>query len=404
LYGYNIYKETKSLPVSIGAGIGGFVGFKSPEIVFGSIRLGKGFARQQKFLLSDKKAQQLLTTQKKGEWIYDYVKGKWVRKKSSMSRFEALGEFGRASSGRQIKILKTAFSLGEGGAKKVYLDKISLQKDIFKATKFMKDAGLTKMQIESRLTTLFPSFFKPITISSSGGMVIKDTATKVKNPLAQISESRFTKLSPIISNKLKPITASASSSLIFENQFGRLKTLSQNKVLTKNKQKTLTIQLPAFLSETKQRSGIASISAFNTAMKTRQKEKLVFQPKLVQPSSLFEKPGYRITPEKSGKFDKPKKNIPFIPPFIPFKFPTIGKSKGRGKRSISRKYQYTPSYTAKIFGITGKKTKAIRLPSGREVYTGLSIRKIIGKPKKPKKKSDKKTKKKKVKYKKKKKH
>jgi len=70
----------------------------------------------------------------------------------------------------------------------------------------------------------------------------------------------------------------------------------------------------------------------------------------------------------------PSPNIPFIPPFILFKFPTIGKSKGRGRRSISRKYQYTPSYTAKIFGIVGKKTKAIRLPSGREVYTGLEIR------------------------------
>ncbi len=118
---------------------------KSIGTGFGVFFLAEGFAPA--FQTGVAARQQVV--QKEGTYIYDYVKGKWVKKKKGdMTRFEALGEFSRVSPERQINILEDSFK------GRVYLDKKSLLKDLDKAKKFMKESGMTDVQIQDRLTKL----------------------------------------------------------------------------------------------------------------------------------------------------------------------------------------------------------------------------------------------------------
>ncbi len=118
----------------------------------------------------------------KGEWIYDNVKRKWVRKDKltgQITRTEAVGEFSRASEERQLEILKKAFR-GVKGEKRVYIDESSLLKDIEKSRIFMKEAGLTEAQIQSRISKLFPQLDKvkvPV-VQQEGFLIEKPLVTR----------------------------------------------------------------------------------------------------------------------------------------------------------------------------------------------------------------------------------
>jgi len=67
-----------------------------------------------------------------------------------MTRLQATSEFAQSSSQKQLEILKKAF---KGRA---YLDEASLQQDIVRAARFMKEAGVSDNQAKSLLFKLFP--------------------------------------------------------------------------------------------------------------------------------------------------------------------------------------------------------------------------------------------------------
>jgi len=64
-------------------------------------------------------------------------------------------------------------------------------------------------------------------------------------------------------------------------------------------------------------------------------------------------------------------------PIIPF-FPSLDIGRATGGRRLSGRefFRYAPSYAAWTWKIRGAKTKGIKLPSGKEIFTGLEIRKI----------------------------
>ena len=86
------------------------------------------------------------------------------------------------------------------------------------------------------------------------------------------------------------------------------------------------------------------------------------------------------TPISNFSTPSPKLPIPKIPifPGIPKPNLRIGKKSGGGSLFSDRFYKYAPSMTAMVYGIKGKKTKGVKLKSGREVYTGFEVRKILG--------------------------
>ena len=74
----------------------------------------------------------------------------------------------------------------------------------------------------------------------------------------------------------------------------------------------------------------------------------------------------------------PLPKIPFLPKLPNLQFGTAG---GTGRFSATRLYEYSPSFGAYLFNIeSSKKTKAITLASGRQVYSGFETRAIV-KPK-----------------------
>ena len=149
-----------------------------------------------------------------------------------VTKKEAQGEFFRATRERQIELLKMAFR-GSAGEKRVYLDRNSLNKDIVKATIFMKKAGLTNAQIKDRLSALFPNLFnKPLIVQATGGgnLEAKQQFTKT------ITGTRFkspTK-NKLFLNKLNL----KSSQFLAVNQFEKLGLNLQTKQKQNSLQKT----------------------------------------------------------------------------------------------------------------------------------------------------------------------
>jgi len=156
---------------------------------------GKEFVEFEKKLLGNKKGQaQVLQDlgQKESDWIYDNVKGVWVRKskiKDQITRVQATSGFAEASEEKQLSILRKAFSeIKDDGKilKKVYLDEASLLKDIEKAKKFMRESGLKETQIQNRINTLFPQLEKiKVPVVQQEGFMIQQLP-KVKPKVQQI--------------------------------------------------------------------------------------------------------------------------------------------------------------------------------------------------------------------------
>jgi len=124
----------------------------------GTIGLFFGFAPLMKTGTYSQHLQQEATS----EWIYDYVKRKWVKRSKltgEITRTEATSSFGEMSEARQLSILRRAFRTS-GKYKRVYLDKPSLLKDVEKAKQFMRESGLNEYQIQSRIDKLFPQLKK----------------------------------------------------------------------------------------------------------------------------------------------------------------------------------------------------------------------------------------------------
>lgn len=125
---------------------------------------------------------------------------------SPMTRQEALGEFGRASQEKQLDILKTAFK------NRYYLDEKSQLSDIVKATKFMKESGLSKSKIESLLRQLFPERFKVTTpvIQSKGQLLgeLQTQTAQATTPTRVISSGLSMDVPQIenVGSKISPIT------------------------------------------------------------------------------------------------------------------------------------------------------------------------------------------------------
>jgi len=149
----------------------------------GTLGLWFGFAPAMK---TGTYAQQL-EQQATSEWIYDYVKRRWVKKSKltgEITRAEATSGFGEMSETRQLNILRKAFRTS-GKDKRIYLDRGSLLKDVEKAKQFMREAGLNEIKIQNRIDKLFPQLKKiEIPVVQQEGFALKQTQKSMMGEMA----------------------------------------------------------------------------------------------------------------------------------------------------------------------------------------------------------------------------
>lgn len=247
-------------------------------------------------LISTGTSQQL-----ESEYIYDYNTGTYLKKADiankglKMTREQALGEFSRADLQRQSDIIKQAFEKGEGGARRLYIDEASLNQDIVRATRFMKESGLDNARIEQVLRNVFPEKFRVNTpVVQSKGMLqpqgifqplkpqgrfglFSDVQTSTMNNLAEVQTGVL--LAQGIDMKTQQKSNIVS---IFANPQitkTRLKTISvlsfKQPQLTQQKTNLNTLQLYKQIPQQKQREELITLSLLGnlTQQKTTQRQK-----------------------------------------------------------------------------------------------------------------------------------
>jgi len=271
----------------------------------------------------------------KTKLVYDYVKGKWVKVDAvtgkiipEMTRAEALGEFGRLPEKRQLEILKKAFQnvKDESGniLKRVYLDKASLLKDIEKSKDFMRGAGLTEAQIESRINLLFPALKPKPSLQIQIQAEMPQQLTGIDWLGGGASAIRGTVQAEKVG--VPEIASVLQQPNIF---FTGLKTKQKQLQLQKQLFFQKLAQPLLFKQQQRQRSRLLSLFAQPQALRQpsllRQpsalaQPSLFKQPSLLkQPSQLFFRQPTRTIPKQPTK---PGVKLPKPPPKIP-KFPPL---------------------------------------------------------------------------------
>jgi hypothetical protein len=283
LYGSEQYQETGSIPVAIGSGVGSFISLQVPfRKITSSLKETKlsDIKSNIKKLALDKRGtygsqQQMEEVSADEEVIYDYVEQVWKKKNKitgKISRLEATTAFKTLPEEEQLNVLKIAFSESKDASgnllKRIYLDKSSLMKDIDKAKIFMKESGLTNIQINKLIQRLFPNIEVTIPIIQSEG-VMQEEANKISSIPQQVQAVK-----EVSKNRFNLLTGN----VIQEKE---LQAMSQNKVVLFNldrvSQKEKLIQKQGYKEEqqTKQESRQLSslASLFNQTYQTKQIEK-----------------------------------------------------------------------------------------------------------------------------------
>ncbi len=216
LYGYSIGKESGSVAVGIGAGIGSIGALKSGEIYSGLKKLGGktyfktiGKMKVEGKTLLNKRGQSRLSLSYEEEMVTaidEYGNAIRLSKAEALARKltiikgissrQAMQTFAELPKERQVNIIKMAFKnkFKEVSKNTLFLDRESelkfLRKNMNMAIEFMKKSGLNNNQIKDILKSVFPRLFQtPMVISSEGGILKQKSSTQsLVTPKLDISQ------------------------------------------------------------------------------------------------------------------------------------------------------------------------------------------------------------------------
>jgi len=299
---------------------------------------------------------QIMESEYAGQVVEVMYKGKKVKMTLEQAqklgltgtRLQATSEFARASQERQLDILKKAFK------GRVYLDKVSMQKDAIRASKFMKEAGLTNIQIKGLLLKLFPKTSPTTTV------LVKETAGGILGSTATIPTMKSVGL----------VGATVTTTGAFQpSQVGKTQWISKSK----------TLQKTGVFSLLKTGQGILQKSKSNVLQQTKSGQDILQQTKIaqdmLQPTVTITSQIPKAKPITKSLF-KPTLptrglGIDIMKPspikkglIIPFGFPSLKAPKGKKKQQ-----GYIPQAKSK-----GKWKNLSKKPLTREAALGRMSR------------------------------
>jgi len=271
------------------------------------------------------------------------------------TRTQAVGEFGRASSSRQVEIIKSAFK------DRLYLDEASRFADIQKAISFMKEAGLQNTRIKEILLEVFP---KQTTTQTS--TVIQAVSEGTAGGGALMSTTRTVTGQAIKGAELKGISLiETGSTLLSPQKVGETNWLSQSSstnILSEIKPSTQQKQ------ETKQRQ----INLLKLDTKTKQLQK----PKQLTKQTLDFTP---ITKTTTTTIQPPRTKTDITSDFFRPR-PTPRRTTPR--KPTQEKTKFTPLPTSNLVQRLAKKAEegefeAVILKGGKEISLGIGTKEKV---------------------------